>query len=318
MPIDHRWANMKTKHLHELYRILLEKPLSDLLQTEKELIIVPDDILHYLPFEILVTQSDDREVHYLVESHSVKYSPSASLLPKKNTKEKTLKNNILALGNPDFEYDQSNGLLDWVNSILHFKTVLRGERFEPLPYAEHEVNIIAENFQTSTVLIGEEATEENFKKLAPDYDYLHIATHNLTDDKHPMYSKIILAHSQNEFEDGLLQTYEIYNMKLKADLVVLSGCNTGLGKLSRGEGLVGMSRAFMFAGVPNLLVSLWPVSDESTAELMNHFYTNLRNGASKTEALRQAKLILIESTDWKRDPFYWGAFVLINGVSGNN
>lgn len=318
MPIDHRWANMKTKPLHELYQVLLENPLNDLLQPGKELIIVPDDILHYFPFEILVTNSDDQDVHYLVESHSIKYSPSASLLAKKSANEKTLRNNILALGSPDFDYDQSKGLVDWVNAILPFKTVLRGERFEPLPYAEHEVNVIAENFQTSRVLIGKEATEENFKKLAPDYNYLHIATHNLTDDKHPMYSKIILAQSENESEDGLLQTYEVYNMKLNADLVVLSGCSTGLGKLSRGEGLVGMSRAFMFAGVPSLLVSLWPVSDESTAELMNHFYTNLRNGASKTEALQQAKLSLIKSTDWKRDPFYWGAFVLIGGVSGNN
>ncbi|MFQ5605986.1 MAG: CHAT domain-containing protein, partial [bacterium] len=127
---------------------------------------------------------------------------------------------------------------------------------------------------------------------------------------------IIFAQTGQGSEDGYLQTYEVYNLDLNADLAVLSGCNTGLGRLSRGEGLMGMSRAFLYAGVPSLVASLWPVNDESTAELMKHFYHNLRMGLPKNRALQKAKLALSRSEDWKRDPFYWGAFVLIGDWRG--
>lgn len=126
-----------------------------------------------------------------------------------------------------------------------------------------------------------------------------------------MYSKIILAQTSDKTEDGYLQTYEVYNLRLNADLVVLSGCNAGLGRLRRGEGIVGMARAFLYAGAPSLVVSLWPVNDASTAELMQNFYRNLRAGMPKNRALQQARVQLIHAKDWKRDPFYWGAFVLI-------
>ena len=126
-----------------------------------------------------------------------------------------------------------------------------------------------------------------------------------------MYSKIILSQSNNVLEDGLLQTYEIYNMRLNANLTVLSGCNSGIGELKRGEGLIGMRRAFLYAGVPSIVVSLWPVEDESTAILMKQFYKYLNAGYIKKTALQKAKIDLIKSKDKKRDPFYWAPFVLI-------
>ncbi|NIT57328.1 MAG: CHAT domain-containing protein, partial [Aliifodinibius sp.] len=171
----------------------------------------------------------------------------------------------------------------WVNSLLPFKSVFRGARFESLPYAELEVRTIAENFEKATVVIGREASERKFKEGAQNYRFIHLATHNITDDKQPMYSKIILAQTDDKNEDGFLQTYEVYNLRLNAELVVLSGCNTGLGRLSRGEGLIGVTRAFLYAGAPSLVVSLWPVNDESTAELMKYFYRNLKADMAKNQ-----------------------------------
>ncbi|MFQ5604350.1 MAG: CHAT domain-containing protein [bacterium] len=309
--IDHRWANIRPNLLYELYKTLMQKPLAEILKPGTELIVVPDDILHYFPFEILVSNFNRQEVHYLVEKHAISYAASASLLSRELQIPGQKNQNLLAFGNPEFSRDQSEGILDWVNSLVPFKSVLRGGQFEPLPHAELEVKAIAENFQNPLILTGAEASEKAFKARAPNYGFLHLATHNISDDKQPMYSKIILAQTEQQSEDGYLQTYEVYNLRLHAELVVLSGCNTGLGKLSRGEGLIGMTRAFQYAGVPSLVVSLWPVNDESTAELMKYFYRNIKAGLPKNRALQKAKIELIHANDWRRDPFYWGAFVLI-------
>jgi CHAT domain-containing protein len=132
-----------------------------------------------------------------------------------------------------------------------------------------------------------------------------------------MYSLIAFTQDDDKTEDGFLHTYEVYNLCFNADLVTLSACETGLGKLSRGEGLIGLTRAFMYAGTPSVLVSLWSV-DESTAALMKIFYQNLKEGMSKAEALRQAKLKLLHTRVKTRDgemsfahPFLWAPFVLV-------
>jgi len=309
--IDHRWANMKSGLLYDLYKILVQKPLEPGLEPGSELIIVPDDILHYFPFEILVTDFSQAAVHYLIETYPISYASSASLLNPELQRKKKASEELLALGNPDFSDAQSRGVIEWVRSIVPFKSVFREVRFQPLPYAGWEVKAIAKNFEKPAVFTGHDASEKRFKERAQNYRFIHLATHNIIDDKQPMYSKIILAQTHGGDEDGYLQTYEVYNLRLNADLVVLSGCNTGLGKLSRGEGLIGMTRAFLYAGTPSLVVSLWPVKDESTAELMKSFYHDLKTGMPRNRALQKAKVMLIQSGDWRRDPFYWGAFVLI-------
>ncbi len=308
--IDHRWANIRSDLLYELYQILVKKPLADLLKPGMVLNIIPDDILYYFPFEILVTNFSQDKVEYLIEKHPISYTSSASLLNPKLHRTKKTEKDLLAFGNPDFGSKQNKGILEWLSSLKTVKSILRGDSFAPLPYAELEVKSIAENFTDAAIFIGNDATETRLKEMAGNYKFIHLATHNLADDTQPMYSKIILAQTGEESEDGFLQTYEVYNLKLNADLVVLSGCNTGLGKLSRGEGLIGMTRAFLYAGASNLVVSLWPVNDESTAELMRYFYENLKKGVGKKSALQNAKVKLIHSNDWKRNPFYWGAFVL--------
>ncbi|MFQ5652299.1 MAG: CHAT domain-containing protein [bacterium] len=309
--VDHRWANFRPGLLHELYQTLFLEPGAGLFKPGMEIVIVPDDILFYLPFEILVTNSTADRVHYLIETHPISYAASMSLLNPELQKGGTASEQLLALGNPDFDTAPNKGVVEWLGTLSPLGSVFRGGRFQPLPHAATEVKTIARNFEHPTVLTGVDASEERFKAWAQNHKFIHLATHNVVDNMQPMYSKIILSQKDKRGEDGLLQTYEVYNLRLNAHLVVLSGCDTGLGKLSRGEGLVGMSRAFLYAGAKSLVVSLWPVNDESTAELMNHFYQNLRKGMAKNRALQQAKIKLLKSKDWRRDPFYWGAFVLM-------
>jgi len=267
--------------------------------------------LHYFPFDILVTTDRQGAVRYLIEDHPILYTSSASLLRREKNERKPAVKNLLAFGNPSFQNEQNQGVADWVHALIPFKSLLRLEQFVSLPFSESEVKAIAKNFPEAAVFLHADATEEMFKKKSPAYQYIHLATHNIADDQQPMYSKIVFAQPERDEEDGFLQTYEVFNLKLHADLVVLSGCSTGLGTLRRGEGLIGMSRAFLYAGAKNLLVSLWPVNDESTAELMEVFYANLTRGMSMVKALQQAKIKLIRSENWRRNPFYWGTFVLI-------
>jgi CHAT domain-containing protein len=306
--VDHRWANFNPDMQSRLFDLILKTPAGDFLETNAELIIVPDGILHYLPFELLVTGYKDGRPKYLIEKFPVAYSSSASVLAPQLRKSGRAGKSLLAFGNPSHT-NMNKGILEWVSDLDPLKLILRGEKFEPLPNSEFEVKSISCNFENSNVYIGENATESRFKESAGDYRFIHLAAHYLSSNDQPMYSKIVMAKSEKD--DGLLQTYEIYNLRLNADLVVLSGCNTGLGKLSRGEGLIGMSRAFLHAGVPSVVVSLWPVEDASTAEFMNNFYICLKKGMSKSRALQQAKIKMLESADIKQDPFYWSPFVLI-------
>ena len=144
------------------------------------------------------------------------------------------------------------------------------------------------------------------------YKYLHFAAHGNVDEAHPARSGIVLSPLTDPKEDGTLQMNEIMQLKLNADLVTLSACRTGLGKLLHGEGMIGLTRAFIYAGANSVVVSLWNVNDVATASLMKSFYQNLQSGMPKAEALRQAKLELLtgEKRAW-RHPYYWAPFVLI-------
>jgi len=174
---------------------------------------------------------------------------------------------VLALGNPKLEVSKVG-----------------------LKFAELEAKKIKKLYPQSTVLLKKEATEESVKDFSTKYDILHFATHVELNEKDPLSSAILLA--KDGKDDGRLTVKEIFEMELNADLVVLSGCETGLGKLSRGDEFVGLTRAFIYAGTPSVVASLWKVEDSSTAALMGSFYKNLKT-MSKSEALRQAQLDLI-------------------------
>lgn len=183
-----------------------------------------------------------------------------------------------------------------------------------LPHSEKEVKRIIKVLgkTKNRMLLREQATECNFKEAARDYTILHFATHFQVNDNQPLYAKLLFARDKNASEDGYLQTYEVMKMRLNAEMAVLSACNTGLGRLKRGEGLTGISRAFFQAGVPSVVVSLWNVDDASTATIMSDFYRYLRSGMDKRKALRCAKLNYMKKTGGEQsDPFYWAPFILL-------
>src|SRR5262249_26851082 len=153
-------------------------------------------------------------------------------------------------------------------------------------------------FKKSQVFVGKEATEDRYKRLAPHFDLIHLATHGLADDAQPLYSFLLLSPSENprSGNDGLLQACEIAEQKLKARLVVLSASDTGYGRLSKGEGVLGLASRFLQAGARAAMVSLWWVEGESTALLMPVFYRNLAAGMEMAEALRAAKRTLLRQT----------------------
>ncbi len=156
----------------------------------------------------------------------------------------------------------------------------------------------------------DQASEENFKgQPLSDYRIIHLATHGLIDDKKPGRSAIILSLDPDPKEDGLLQMREIFNLKLNADLVSLSACQTGLGQLIKGEGIEGLSRAFFYAGASSLLLTLWAVNDQASYQLLERFYFHLRSSESIMSALRKAKLEMISSGALSH-PYYWGGFVV--------
>jgi len=270
--------------------------------------------LNYLPFEVLLTgnTANNQEISYadlpyLVKEYSISYGQSASVLKNLHAesaadqKIKPGNKRLIAFGDPD--YGDADADLS------------AGKNYRRLKYSGQEVEKIASCFREgfSDTYLRNEATEENVKRNGKlnEYAYIHFAAHGYIDEERPDLSSLVLAQENNSEEDGLLQAAEIFNLKLNADLVVLSACQTGLGKLVRGEGIVGLTRAFMYAGTPSVLVSLWSVSDISTADLMGEFYDGLiKHKLSKTEALRKAQLALLSDDEYAH-PFYWASFVLL-------
>jgi CHAT domain-containing protein len=186
-------------------------------------------------------------------------------------------------------------------------------KLEPLPGSRSEVEAISSLFPGSRRLLGRDATEEAIKSLAPQARRLHFACHGLIDERFPLSSALALTipeHAQEGQDNGLLQAWEIFEeLRLDADLVTLSACDTGRGKEMGGEGLVGLVRAFQFAGARSVLASQWGVADDATADLMKRFYGYLRQGRSKDEALRSAQAEMIHSQSFAH-PYYWAAFQL--------
>ncbi len=312
-------ADFSVEPAFKLYELLL-KPLEPVLRNRADLIIVPDDFLNYLPFEALVTDTTGTRNRYdfshaklLLEKFNISYSSSVSALNPSLQVSRNPVKNLLAMGNPDFSIPEDSD-----NSRPDSARMPRGPHFLPLPNSEAEVKGIEDlvNGKGDRVYTGQAANEGEFKSRAADFRLIHLATHFISDDSEPMYSKIVFSQNLNSKDDGLLQTYEIFDMHLNADLVVLSACNTALGKLSKGEGLIGVTRAFQYAGVPGLVVSLWSVEDEATQVIMESFYHYLKSGMTRDAALRNAKLDYLKSADdMHKDPFYWAPFIVVGDRS---
>ncbi len=309
-----------------LYRELIE-PAARILSGKRALVIVPDGILYYLPFEVLLSadvspsEADWRRLPYLVREYALSYAPSATVWARMfssseaSSAERAPKM-FLAYADPAYgEREPEETSLVRLALRSAFGEAQRWG-LKPLPHSRGEVERIVRMFPEGAVelRLGAQAREEGVKaegRLLP-YRFLHFAVHGLLNENQPQFSGLLLSLPQERGsgEDGLLQVYEIFNLRMNAEMVVLSACETGLGKEVRGEGLVGLTRAFLYTGASSVVVSLWKVADRSTADLMVRFYRHLREGRSKAEALRQARLEMIQEGSFAH-PYHWAPFVLI-------
>lgn len=283
----------------------------------EHLVIIPDGILYYLPFETLIpdqrgTTGDSK---YLIESHKISYVPSASSLAFLIERGKTRQYSrlLLAMGNPVYSFQLSSKKKDLkiYEEALREVYLNKGFDFSPLPFSQKEVKQISRYFPEGKIDIytGAEAKEEVMKSTSlTDYQILHFACHGLLDEKAPSRSALVLTLDDNTEEDGFLQVREIHNLELNASLAVLSACQTGRGRLENGEGIFGLPRVFFYAGVQSTISTLWRVNDKSTADLMRYFYHFLKTGNDKANALRLAKIRMIRSEF--SHPFFWAAFIL--------
>ena len=297
-----------------LYSELIQ-PAESILKNKEQILIAPDGILNYLPFECLLPKGrqsgaiDFRKLPYLTRQFEINYVPSISVLATvlKNEQQKPEDSKeLLAFADPQLVKSAGKNIgvgkvRSWVGTPA------------PLPFARTEVKRIAELYpkDSVTVLEGKDASEENLKQLdLREYRKVHFASHGVIDEEKPEFSALILS-SDKKGEDGYLTMREVFDLKLNADLVVLSACKTGLGKEINGEGVSGLSRAFLCAGTPSVLVSLWDVYDRSTADFMASFYKNMEvKKMNKAAALREARLEMITSKKFSH-PYYWAPFALI-------
>ncbi|BBD70199.1 TPR repeat-containing protein [Nostoc commune NIES-4072] len=277
------------KRLHEL----LIKPIADLLSSNENnrVIFIPQSSLFLVPFPAL----QDEQGKYLIEKHTILTAPSIQVLDltrrQRGAETTTSLENALIVGNP-----------------IMPKVVLEPgqspEQLKDLPWAKKEAQDIASLLKTDAIT-GKQATKAAIVKKMPSARIIHLATHGLLDDNRGLGSAIALAPSGND--NGLLTAEEILNLKLNADLVVLSACDTGRGRIT-GDGVIGLSRSLISAGVPSVIVSLWAVDDNSTSFLMTEFYKNLQQKLDKATALRKAMLTTMQKYP---EPKYWAAFTLI-------
>ena len=294
----------------ELYELLLKPGLTDGI---KNLIIIPDDILNLLPFETLLTA--DQNGDWLIKKYTVYYAPSLSSLRElahhQNRKNRPKpQHNLLAVGDPYYgDLEEKYPELS-TKAIFQDFYSLTDLKFYRLRYSHEEVRRISSLIPRSTVLEREKASEDLVKSAnLADYKIIHFAAHGLIDDQKPARSAIILTLDNDPAEDGFLQMREVFNLKLNADLVVLSSCQTGLGQFIKGEGIEGISRAFFYAGSSSVVMSLWTINDQVSAQFMERFYYHLKSTENLAEALRQVKLEMIESGIVSH-PYYWAGFIL--------
>lgn len=261
----------------QLYKELVPDKILSTSQGKTKLIIVPHDMLHYMPFQAL--RADDGQ--YLIEKKLISYLSSASLLQFINKRNNKDLDDILAFGNPDLN-----------NPLFN------------LAFAEREVNNIGSYFKNAEIYTGKEATKKRALEESPKYHILHFATHGELNESQPLESSLRLAAPVNQ--DGSLTAREIFGMSIASSLVVLSACETAIGKITTGDELISINRAFLFAGASSVISTLWKVSDESTYLFMSDFYKNLKS-QPVGEAMWTSQRNLISKYP---HPFYWSPFIL--------
>jgi CHAT domain-containing protein len=288
----------------ELYDLLIG-PLAQFLDRQKQLCIIPDKILHLLPFNILFSSSSQR---YLIEDFALSYASSANRFVQDSslaTEKGTVRDEeLLGVGNPKFDRKIFPDLDD-------------------LPSAAREVEDIRQFYNHASLLRGDEARKASVLNEMRNADVLHLATHYVPDANSPMLSKLVLAaefggQDRAQTTDGVLHAYEVFRLKpLRSRLAILAGCKTGVEEYVNGEGPIGLARPFNAAGVPLVIASLWPVDSQATTELMIEFHRlRKQRQYSSAEALRGAQVQMLKQGNTShRNPYYWASFSLTGGYS---
>src|ERR1700752_463041 len=325
-----------------LYKTVLEPAAAT--AGEKRLMIVADGALNYIPFEVLLKTSDAGDfssLSYLVKTNEIVYAPSASVVGAiKQQRTKATGRAMLIIADPVFNSNDARakkggaitttdpgvrglGIQSALTDVAGASPAPADAKMEGLPLARlvgtrTEADQISKIAKTSggqaDVWLDLDANEGNIDtRDVSKYRIIHVATHGLLDAERPQFTGVVLSLVGNKDHDGFLRTDEVFNLRLGAPLVMLSACETGLGKEKRGEGVMGLTRAFMYAGAPTVGVILWSVADKSTAELMTDFYKRLlatENGSTSSSALRGAQLAMISGKKYSA-PFFWAPFVLV-------
>ena len=326
-----------------LYKVVLE-PAAGMIG-EKRLMVVADGALNYIPFEVLLKSADTGDfssLGYLVKTNEVVYAPSASVVAAiKQQRAKSTSRAMLIIADPVFNSNDARakkttatpasdaevrglGIQSALADVAGSNAPAKPDAaMEGLPLARlngtrteaEQISKLAKTAGASAdVWLDLEANEDNLgTRDVTKYRIIHVATHGLLNAERPQFTGVVLSLVGNKTHDGFVRTDEVFNLRLGSPLVMLSACETGLGKEKRGEGIMGLTRAFMYAGAPTVGVSLWSVADKSTADLMTDFYRRLLSTGDSTTssgALRGAQLAMITGKKYSA-PFYWAPFVLV-------
>ena len=324
-----------------LYKVILE-PAAGMIG-EKRLMVVADGALNYVPFEVLLKTADSGDfssLGYLVKTNEVIYAPSASVVGAiKQQRTKNDSRAMLIIADPVFNSNDAraqkktgaaasdaevrglgiqSAVTDVGGSAPAPNAQMEGLPLMRLNGTRTEADQISKLAKTSggqaDVWLDLDANEDNLDaRDISKYRVIHVATHGLLNAERPQFTGVVLSLVGNKTHDGFVRTDEVFNLRLGSPLVMLSACETGLGKEKRGEGVMGLTRAFMYAGAPTVGVSLWSVADKSTADLMTDFYRRLfssTQGTTSSGALRGAQLAMISGKKYSA-PFFWAPFVLV-------
>lgn len=313
----------------ELYHLLVQ-PVHYLLEDKTKIIVIPDGSLYYVPFESLAAEAGNSNfvnltrMNFLIRQFAISYHYSANLWLHSVNSSKWNEDKAFIGFAPIFGNGESDGYVlthDPVNGNLRSSGPDQDQAspaFSQLPATEEEVRAIIHLFRNqqkkAAGYFHNKATENLFKTLdMTSFNLIHIATHSFEDTKaHKLSGLMFAPHNRSPAtgEDGILYSGEIYNLQLEAELIVLSSCESGVGKLIKGEGMMALNRGFFYSGIRNIVFSLWKVEDRSTSQLMIEFYRNILEGRPYCRALRRAKLELLKSP-YTAFPKYWSGFVLV-------
>ncbi len=307
----------------KLYKKLIA-PLN-LTKETKEIIFIPDGVLGYIPFDALLTkaipvnqQSQFHSYPYFGLEKVISYAFSATFLKELQQTVSTIDNHQLLAFAPSFKVGIKEGATLKVVPSLEGKDPIFALRssLSPLLFNEREVEQIGANFSGKSY-VNQQANKVSFIQEAPNYRYLHIASHGKMNDEDADLSYIAFTQNGDSTnQEELLYLRELYDMDIPADMVVLSACETGIGELQNGEGIISLARGFSYAGAKSIITSLWSVNDQKTTDLMVDFYQNLKEGETKAYALANAKrdYISTQKSATFSHPFYWAGFTPIGNM----